>query len=100
MWLLSFLLNFDLGMDAPSAGPREGRMSEQSRGGIGALTRREQQIVDLACEGRLNKDIGSALGISESTVKRHLNRVYRKFGGRKRAELIRMYTKPVGASES
>jgi DNA-binding CsgD family transcriptional regulator len=75
-------------------------MSEQNRGAAGALTRREQQIVGLVCEGRINKDIGSALGISESTVKRHLNHIYRKFGGRKRAELIRMYTRPVGASES
>jgi DNA-binding NarL/FixJ family response regulator len=58
------------------------------------LTRREQQIVDMVCAGYQNKVIASALGISEGSVKQHLNRIYRKFGGRKRKELIRAFSQP------
>lgn len=58
------------------------------------LTRREQQVVALVCEGHPNKAIASTLGISESSVKQRLNCVYRKFGGRKRKELIRTFSRP------
>jgi DNA-binding CsgD family transcriptional regulator len=52
------------------------------------LTRREQQIVGMVCAGHQNKAIASALGISEGSVKQHLNRIYRKFGGRKRRDRL------------
>ena len=58
------------------------------------LTRREQQIVGMVCAGHQNKVIASALAISESSVKEHLNRIYRKFGGRKRKELIKVFVQP------
>jgi DNA-binding NarL/FixJ family response regulator len=60
----------------------------------GALTRREQQVVALVCEGHPNKFIAGALGITEGSVKQHLNRIYKKFGGRKRKELIRKFSQP------
>jgi two-component system nitrate/nitrite response regulator NarL len=44
----------------------------------GCLTAREQQIVRLLASGGTNRDIGEALGISEKTVKTHLNSVFRK----------------------
>ena len=43
-----------------------------------ALTVQEQRVLELLGEGRRNKEIAAALGVAESTVKSHLNRVYRK----------------------
>jgi len=38
------------------------------------LSERELSVVRLLAEGRTNKDIGEALGITTSTVKAHLVR--------------------------
>lgn len=52
------------------------------------LTKREQEIVALVCVGLANKVIARRLGISEGTVKSHLNQIYRKLGVQGRTELI------------
>jgi DNA-binding NarL/FixJ family response regulator len=44
------------------------------------LSAREREVLELAAEGRANKQIGRALGISESTVKVHLGNIYRRIG--------------------
>ena len=54
---------------------------------VGRLTRRELQVVDCVSRGLRNRDIASALGISEKTVKTHLNTVFAKLGVRSRMEL-------------
>jgi DNA-binding NarL/FixJ family response regulator len=46
----------------------------------GQLTRREQQIVDGVTRGLRNKEIARQLGISEKTVKSHLNNIFQKLG--------------------
>jgi DNA-binding NarL/FixJ family response regulator len=45
-----------------------------------ALSPREQEVLRLVAEGRANKQIGRALGISERTVKAHLGNVFRQIG--------------------
>lgn len=45
-----------------------------------ALTRRERELAEHVAAGLRNADIAARLGISEGTVKIHLNRVYRKLG--------------------
>ncbi|MEP6995259.1 MAG: response regulator transcription factor [Acidobacteriota bacterium] len=42
------------------------------------LTRRETQIVGEIARGLRNKEIGRRMGISEKTVKSHLNNIFRK----------------------
>jgi len=44
-------------------------------------------VVDCVSRGLRNRDIASALGISEKTVKTHLNTVFAKLGVRSRMEL-------------
>jgi DNA-binding NarL/FixJ family response regulator len=44
------------------------------------LTERERELARLTSEGMRNKEIAARLGITEGTVKVHLNRVYRKLG--------------------
>ena len=51
------------------------------------LTRRESQLVTLLAQGLKNKEIATCLGISESTVKIYLWRLFQKVGARDRFEL-------------
>lgn len=43
-----------------------------------ALSAREQEILELIAQGRINKEIGAELGITEFTVKGHLKTVFLK----------------------
>jgi DNA-binding NarL/FixJ family response regulator len=52
------------------------------------LSQRERQVLDGVVKSQSNKEIASDLHISESTVKFHLARIFRKFHVRRRAELI------------
>lgn len=52
------------------------------------LTPREAQVLELVCRGLNNPDIAATLSISENTVKRHLNNIFRKTGNKNRYELI------------
>jgi DNA-binding CsgD family transcriptional regulator len=49
------------------------------------LTDREVEIIGLASDGRTNKEIATGLGVTLSTVKTHLQRVYQKAGAHDRA---------------
>jgi DNA-binding NarL/FixJ family response regulator len=51
------------------------------------LSYRESQLVTLLAQGLKNKEIATCLGISESTVKMYLWRLFQKVGARDRFEL-------------
>lgn len=53
-----------------------------------SLTPRQQEILSLVVSGRLNKQIGDDLGISEITVKAHRAKVMRKMKARSLPELV------------
>lgn len=53
-----------------------------------ALTDRQREVLALLRSGRSNLEIGDVLGISEHTVRKHLERVFRALGVRTRAEAI------------
>jgi DNA-binding NarL/FixJ family response regulator len=52
-----------------------------------SLTRREGQLVSLLSQGLKNKEIATALSISEGTVKVYLSRLFQKLGVKDRFEL-------------
>jgi DNA-binding NarL/FixJ family response regulator len=49
-------------------------------GANAALSEAELKVAALIAEGRSNKEISAALGVSESTVKKHVGSALRKFG--------------------
>jgi DNA-binding NarL/FixJ family response regulator len=50
------------------------------------LTPRELDVLSLLTEGLTNKAIAQRLGISEYTVKFHVNTIFRKLGAQSRTE--------------
>ena len=58
-------------------------------GGAGVLSAREREIVQLLAEGRSNKEVARALGISVATAETHRSNVMRKIGAHSLAELVR-----------
>ena len=69
---------------AVHAGGRKipGVVAERLAGRMGGsdLTGRELEVLELIVRGRSNKEIGAALGISEATVKSHINSILGKLG--------------------
>jgi len=55
-----------------------------------SLSRREREVMSLLVLGRLNKQVGGELGISEITVKAHRGRMMRKMHASSFAELVTM----------
>jgi two-component system nitrate/nitrite response regulator NarL len=49
------------------------------------LTNRQRQIFDLVVVGQSNKEIARTLGLSESTVKIHITKLFDKLGVRHRS---------------
>lgn len=50
------------------------------------LSERERQVIALMARGLNNRDIGTALNITESTVKAHINRILSKLGASDRTQ--------------
>jgi len=55
-----------------------------------ALTEREREVLELVVAGRLNKQIGATLGVSEQTVKVHRHNLMRKMEATSLPDLVRM----------
>jgi FixJ family two-component response regulator len=53
------------------------------------LTPRERQVLELVVSGRLNKQVGFMLGITEITVKAHRGKLMRKMEAKSIADLVR-----------
>lgn len=52
------------------------------------FSKREIQVLDLLASGKTNRDIGSKLFISESTVKFHVHAIFNKLGAGNRTEAV------------
>ena len=60
-----------------------------------ALSVREQEVVRYVAAGLRNAEVARKMGISEQTVKTHLNSIFRKLGVRDRLELV-LYVSQAG----
>lgn len=54
--------------------------------GLSLLTEQEKKVLKLVAKARTNKEIAAALGISLSTVKRHLEHILKKLQVKNRVE--------------
>jgi DNA-binding NarL/FixJ family response regulator len=52
------------------------------------LTRRQQEVLVLLTQGRSNREIAGALGLSENTVKVHLVTLFKVLGVSSRTEAL------------
>ncbi|WP_051923779.1 response regulator transcription factor [Bifidobacterium biavatii] len=55
------------------------------------LTPREQEVADLCAEGLLNDEIAARLGMTEATVRKHLQHAMDKLGYRSARQIAAMY---------
>jgi len=63
---------------------------DELRARFATLSQREREVMALVTVGKLNKQVGSELGVSEITVKAHRGAAMRKMGARSLPELVRM----------
>ena len=55
-------------------------MAEMTKTGTAALSPAERRILELVADGLTNRQIARHLWVTETTIKFHLSRVYRKLG--------------------
>lgn len=70
----------------PPTGPTD--PAADALGRLAQLTRQQGRILDLLCQGRLNKQIAWELAIAETTVKAHVTAIMRKLGVQSRTQAV------------
>jgi DNA-binding NarL/FixJ family response regulator len=55
---------------------------------LATLTNQQARILQLICEGKLNKQIAYDLTIAETTVKAHVTAIMRKLGVQSRTQAV------------
>jgi len=68
-------------------------MTEVSSSFPQALSRREEQVLEMTAQGLTNSEMADRLGLSVHGVKFHLATVYRKLGVANRTEAAVAYTR-------
>jgi len=79
-----------IALDADAARRRVAREEALAKRQLDILTARERQVMELVANGRHNREIASALGISPRTVEVHKARVMEKLQVRSVPELVRI----------
>jgi len=64
--------------------------------GLRSLTRAENAVVALVCQGKTNREIANARDVAVGTVVSHLKRIFRKLHVRNRAELVALVVRRAG----
>jgi len=70
--------------------------ANQAAAGRHALTPQERRILALLVEGKTNREIGAALGLSEKTVKNYLSNAFQKLGVSRRAQAAALFAREPG----
>jgi len=68
-----------------------GPSNDEDELGLGSLTAREREVLNLLARGNSNREIAEELVITNKTVKNHLSRIYEKIGVHSRAEAIALW---------
>lgn len=75
------------GIEVEGGGPAPTPRDEAIRR-LGELTRQQARILELICEGKLNKQIAFDLSIADATVKAHVTAIMRKLGVQTRTQAV------------
>lgn len=90
-WVDEALLSaIRIAIDRSCAALRDAELTRALRDSYASLSGREREVMALIAAGRLNKQAGGDLGISEITVKAHRGRMMRKMHAASLPELVRM----------
>lgn len=76
------------GYEAPPEGKSRATARDEAIGRLALLTRQQAKILQLICEGLLNKQIAYELSIAETTVKAHVTAIMRKLGVQSRTQAV------------
>ncbi|MSR02364.1 MAG: response regulator transcription factor [Gemmatimonadetes bacterium] len=68
-------------------------MPTTAAAGHPSLTPQDQRIVSLVAEGKTNKEITVAMGLSAKTVKNYLHTVFDKLGIQRRSQAAALHAK-------
>jgi DNA-binding NarL/FixJ family response regulator len=75
------------------------KLKLQKRGVSRQVTLREKQVIELVCQGKLNKEIAFQLCLTEGTIKEYLHRIFVKVDVSNRTELaVWAVTQPESAA--
>ncbi len=69
--------------EVPAATPQDEAIRR-----LATLTPQQARILELICEGRLNKQIAHELVIADATVKAHVTAILRKLGVQTRTQAV------------
>lgn len=86
-WILGSLLALSLALNVFLVRRHRVTRKNQKNSSLEKLTAQEQKIVDEILKDKTNKEIASDLFISLSTVKTHINNLYKKLGVTSREEI-------------
>jgi DNA-binding NarL/FixJ family response regulator len=76
------------GYVSPPEGKSQATARDEAIGRLALLTRQQAKILQLICEGLLNKQIAYELSIAETTVKAHVTAIMRKLGVQSRTQAV------------
>jgi len=87
----------DSGSDSDAVQPVESLRDIDTVGG--RLTRRQCDVLRLLSEGRSNKEIATALGLSAGTVKIHVSSIFKSLGVSNRTQAVIVAAKMMAAAD-
>ena len=64
------------------------QQNDEALSRLSSLTNQQARILELICEGKLNKQIAFDLSIAETTVKAHVTAIMRKLGVQSRTQAV------------
>ena len=90
-WILGSLLAISIILNLYLIGRRNTLLKNQKRNTLAKLTTQEQNIVNEILKDKTNKEIATDLFISLSTVKTHINNLYKKLNVSSRDEIKQLF---------
>lgn len=93
LWILIILLGISVLINFITIEKIRRNLSSQKKDLSASLTPQEQKILDFILDDHSNKDIAEAMFVSVSTVKSHINSIYKKLKVQSREDVKSLFNK-------